>query len=226
MQTQSFSEFVDCPDMSDVTFEFPDGQTIRASKLLLSGRSNYFRNMFTSGMQESQAGSVVKISGCKFTVFRTLVEFIYSSEPFTMQPDTIVEVFELAEQYQIDALCGACLKHMIQNISSSNVLSLYALAHVHGSICDGLKTASVEYMSRDLKRICSSEEFKDFHRNVSSAVMGQLFIDAHAHTNPQPRPGNSSAVLFLGGRVAAKRRRVNININGGPGPDAGMLLHE
>ena len=63
-------------EFADVTFVIGESR-IRAHRAILAGRSNFFKNMFTVGMRETEE-SVISVQDISLTTFKKLLEFIYS----------------------------------------------------------------------------------------------------------------------------------------------------
>ena len=52
---------------------------IRGHRSILACRSNFFKNMFTVGMRESEE-SVISVQDISLATFKKLLEFIYSDQ--------------------------------------------------------------------------------------------------------------------------------------------------
>ena len=65
-------------DFSDVTFVINDTR-IKGHRCILATRSNFFENMFTVGMRESEE-SVISVQDISLPTFNKLLEFIYSDQ--------------------------------------------------------------------------------------------------------------------------------------------------
>ena len=81
-------------------------KSIRAHKLLLAGSSPVFRGQFFGPMKER--GDVVEVKNTSAEAFATMIRYIYRSpgeDTFTLDaiicPQTLMELHELAERYQI-----------------------------------------------------------------------------------------------------------------------------
>lgn len=61
---------------ADVTFVIGDSR-IRGHRCILASRSNFFKNMFTVGMRESEE-SIITVQDITLPTFKKLLEFIYS----------------------------------------------------------------------------------------------------------------------------------------------------
>ena len=69
-------QFYHSQDNADVTFSF-EGKELKAHKLILSARSDYFRRMFSAEMKENQTGEI-KIIDFEPDVFEEALIFLYS----------------------------------------------------------------------------------------------------------------------------------------------------
>ena len=61
---------------ADVTFVIGDSR-IRGHRCILASRSNFFKNMFTVGMRESEE-SIITVQDITLPTFKKLLEFICS----------------------------------------------------------------------------------------------------------------------------------------------------
>jgi len=93
---------------TDISFEI-DGQVIKAHRLFLSARSEYFRSMFNSGMIENSSDKV-KIEECDSTMFKKLLEFLYTDKCPTDIDAIASKLLPVADQYMITPLKSHCAK--------------------------------------------------------------------------------------------------------------------
>jgi len=122
---------------TDVSFVVDD-QTIKAHKLILSARSDYFKNMFDSGMIEANSDQIV-IRECSADIFKEVIRFLYTNNPPTDIKKIAFELLPLADQYLLTSLKNHCENALCLNASlnKENVREYLLLAHRHN--CPTLK---------------------------------------------------------------------------------------
>jgi hypothetical protein len=103
---------------SDVIFMVDNDPTpIHAHIDILSERSDYFRAMFRSNMRESVEG-LVNVQNCRKSIFMLLLEYLYTDALSVMSVDDTIDLYEVADMYQMEGLmllCMGCLEKKIQN---------------------------------------------------------------------------------------------------------------
>nr|CAG8507357.1 8362_t:CDS:2 [Entrophospora candida] len=91
----SLESYFNNNNFSDVTFSFSDESEIKASRLALSIRSNYFNKMFNGEWAESKANTI-RIDDVTYQCFKSLIYFLYTGVlsddlPFNVLKDLCVE---------------------------------------------------------------------------------------------------------------------------------------
>lgn len=114
---------------TDVTFKVED-EEIKAHKLILSARCDYFKNMFASGMKETERNEV-KISDIESNVFKELQKFLYSGIPPPFREAISPGLLIAADKYGLDDLKMACESDLTKNLSTENVVDYLLLAYGH-----------------------------------------------------------------------------------------------
>ena len=84
---------------SDITFSVR-GVEIKAHKLILVARSDYFSTMFDCDMQESMSNKV-EVTDIPADVFKALLGFLYGIMPEGNKCDVWMELLEAADKYNI-----------------------------------------------------------------------------------------------------------------------------
>jgi hypothetical protein len=74
-----FIDYFDNGFFSDINFTFDCGSSIKASKIILASRSEYFKTMFNGKWKESKE-SKIYIKDTKYKIFRYLLKYIYTNE--------------------------------------------------------------------------------------------------------------------------------------------------
>jgi len=135
---------------SDVTFKFEDGSEIKGHKCILACRSQKFRAMFESGMEESYG--IVNISEYGCDAFKIFLKFIYTGfiGIQDLNEDNCMEILELSESYLVQDLKRQCEAFLSKNI---NFLNLKMLLDVSATY--QLKTLKINCFNFTLKNYIS-----------------------------------------------------------------------
>jgi len=121
---------LDTGEFSDVTFIINDTR-IKGHKCILASRSNFFKNMFTVGMRESEE-SIISVQDISLPTFMKLLEFIYSDQLNDIESaEQAIEVLVAANKYGLDRLKRLCEKFLVQLIDLENVVELLYLSDMH-----------------------------------------------------------------------------------------------
>src|SRR5438045_345116 len=74
-----FIDYFDNELFSDIEFTFDCGSNLKASKIILVSRSEYFKTMFNGKWKESKE-SKIHIKDTKYKIFRYLLKYLYTNE--------------------------------------------------------------------------------------------------------------------------------------------------
>jgi hypothetical protein len=132
-------------EFSDVTF-LVEEQPIPAHRALLCARSEYFRDMFGSGMRESATSAVIPIADMKFDVFRAVLEFLYSGCP-TLTDANAFDLLKAADLFRLDSLKDLASRVLIRLVSIHNLQRMYTLADQFNA--GKLKSSLIKYARRN-----------------------------------------------------------------------------
>ncbi len=173
--------------LSDVVFKVEDTE-IKAHKIILVARSEYFRAMFLSGMKES-TDKTIPIQDVSSSTFRNLLQFIYTGTTPVTEAN-IVELFGAAEMFQVPDLKELCILHFPQVVNGSNVFELLLLASAHEEIM--LKSLAKKYILKNWSNLHQTEEFKILFLPQNQAILLELMKDlapkSENKSDPKPQP--------------------------------------
>ena len=126
--SQDMLTLLEDPEGGDVTLLLR-GERIKAYKNILVARSTYFRNMFASGMSESQAEEIPLDEDPE--AFKAALKFLYSG----LAPDNLDEVairlLPVADKYMLDELKQVCDSAIRRILSIENVLDILVMTENH-----------------------------------------------------------------------------------------------
>jgi hypothetical protein len=127
---------------SDVVF-MVENQPLYASIDVLTQKSDYFAAMFRSNMRES-IERVVNVPNCSKASFLHVLEYLYLDD-FTVNIDDVVEVWALADMYQMEGLKYSCMGALERGLRKENVSEILQEVEDLSCPCDELKRMCHEY---------------------------------------------------------------------------------
>merc|ERR1711990_684468 len=134
---------------ADVTFSFGDiPEQLKAHKLILGARSEYFRAMFASATKENQTG-IIDVPDFEPKVFDEGLRFLYSGEMNQVFDGKLaMALLPWADKYIIDNLKRLCIEKIKNWLEIENVSEVLALARLVN--CIALKDACFRVMKNGM----------------------------------------------------------------------------
>lgn len=130
--TENWKSLYESMKHSDVIIKSSDSKEIKAHKLVLAARSEFFDRMFSSDMKENTTG-VIEINK-RSGVIKELLRFIYCEAYFNEFDASFdindIEIYDDAECYQMDDLKKFCLKSIYKRLDAENVLEIASFAQL------------------------------------------------------------------------------------------------
>ena len=94
-------KMLDCKEFSDITLII-DGKEIYCHRTVLSSRSTYFKAMFSHDFKESDKTRITLKSIPSYTLFYSLIEFMYS-DSLKINIKNIFDMLSLADEYGVSS---------------------------------------------------------------------------------------------------------------------------
>lgn len=123
-----FSALLESPKFSDVTL-CVEGKELSLHRNILAARSPVFRAMFEHNMRENFQG-VVHVPDFPVDVVKDFVQFIYTGVAPNLEKHA-VELFAIADKYELTRLRVQCEAHLLSTMSVSNVCEILIVADLH-----------------------------------------------------------------------------------------------
>jgi len=152
---QHMKEMVNDPQFSDVTF-IVDDREIYAHRSILASRCEHFDAMFRSGMRESHE-SRIPLPNVSYDVFLLILEYLYT-DSVKIDIQHAVELYIVAEFYQIDRLKEMSTLVVKRNLNGDNAADLLQAAHENH--CLHIKDLCMEFIVANFDLISKSEGIK------------------------------------------------------------------
>ena len=159
---------------------------LHAHKFILCLRSDVFRTMFDSHMQEANSNSIT-ISNFSVDVVREMLYFLYTDTCHVeLLPDLSHTLLGIACKYHIEGLKQICEHYLCSILTVSNAVELLELSDMYEAKV--LKMKALKYVANNLKIIIL------YHANNGSLLNG----DNRATPTSLIASVNSSAFELLG----------------------------
>jgi len=186
---------------------------IRAHKCILTARSDYFKALFRSDTFRESEQCVVRVeAGFSESHVRSVLCFLYTNRvPRITQSSTehLLALFQLADRWLLPSLKKMVERELVNHVAAETVARLYSAAEDYGASGGGglLKTACVEYIRSNLKKLTANPDFEAEIQRHSPALTLHILKRAAETSATQHHQHHSS-------RHTKKARRTS------PVPDA------
>lgn len=117
-------------EFSDLDVITSDQKVLTVHKVVLSARSEVFKAMLTSKMQEAAKGSVY-IEDFDSEVILELLRFMYYKEVEQL-PKIAYDLIRAADKYDIKELKKICLDHIRSNLSAETLVETLVILDLFG----------------------------------------------------------------------------------------------
>jgi hypothetical protein len=128
---------------SDVVF-MVENQPLYACMDVLTQKSDYFAAMFRSNMRES-IERVVNVPNCSMAAFLHVLKYLCLDD-FSVSIDDVVELWGLADMYQMEGLKYCCMGALKRGLCVENASHILQEAEDLSCPCDELKSMCHDYL--------------------------------------------------------------------------------
>ena len=157
---------------ADLTFKV-EGDTIRAHKIILHERSEYFERMLQAKMRERQSNELV-IEECRPAVFRIVIRFLYGGEVRELlTQDTAQDVLMAAERFQVAQLKETVEAYLSRQLDASNARQMRELAQRANAA--RLERVCAHFELRNLSQFVGDGDVPAMTESECLAVVARLF---------------------------------------------------
>ncbi|GES86435.1 BTB/POZ protein [Rhizophagus clarus] len=182
-----FIDYFDNGFFSDINFTFDCGSSIKASKIILASRSEYFKTMFNGKWKESKE-SKIYIKDTKYKIFRYLLKYIYTNEL-----DEGLTLEELKDLYiESDLRNLENLRKMI-SISIGEMMNVenweQVLKFGYETDNEGIKYSATLFGINNWEEICAKKQHKEL--TLDNILSLKLILLNFENT------GNHKRIYFL-----------------------------
>ncbi|XP_060627685.2 kelch-like protein 12 [Anolis sagrei] len=163
---QGLKQLYQAQQLCDVTLGV-EGRRFPCHRMLLASVSPYFRDVFIHSNNESQCGEI-QLKDMAASTIHSLLEYLYTEE-LSLTADTAQDLFTAASKLQILPLKETAGRFLEMNISMSNCLSLYGLAHQHNH--QTLIQAASDYIKQHFGPLSKQDAFLNLEHSALSNLI-------------------------------------------------------
>ncbi|GLV35944.1 uncharacterized protein CBL_09838 [Carabus blaptoides fortunei] len=145
-----------------------DRCTIRAHRVIVAARCDWFRRALLSGMREAIDKKIIIHDSNSF-LFRTFLEYLYSGRlrHSSLTTDQLAELLLLSDRYEVDSLKQVCEYALRLNMDEENVLYLLSMADQFNASL--LRSGCLAYISQH-PEVADSELFSELPPSLQAEV--------------------------------------------------------
>ena len=146
--------------LSDIKFAFPNAASnsmIPAHKYVLAISSPVFFTMFYGGLAETS--DTINITDCDSDVFLRFLRFIYCEEANFEDMKCAIDVWHLADKYDVPSLAKECLEYLDGNMDPVDAFDLLTYARRFNN--EFLEQTCWEVIDYNAEAIVADESFLD-----------------------------------------------------------------
>ncbi|XP_032221563.2 uncharacterized protein LOC5520526 [Nematostella vectensis] len=145
---------------------------LRAHRVILAARCDWFRRALTSGMKES-IDKKISIPFTNPALFKCFLCSLYrgNMETSTMTTEQLVDMLTITDRYEVDSLKQACEAALSSRMTEETALFLFGLADQYNAFC--LKEDALKFI-RDNCHLVSSDEYEDLAPHLQREVTDML----------------------------------------------------
>ena len=165
-------------EFSDVTIVV-ENEPIRAHRIILARRCEFFYKMFTSGMRESTE-TTIPLSGVSKTVFMLLLHYIYTSE-IKIDFTNAVELYQAADRFQLHKLQDACAEVAKEKMTTEQAAVF--LQQAHDFNCLELKDTCMSFVRDNFAKVSQTLGMKE----VTAELMLEIVMGRTLRAPPKKK---------------------------------------
>ncbi|GFY40905.1 hypothetical protein TNIN_473111 [Trichonephila inaurata madagascariensis] len=153
---QNMEQLLQDNNFDDITFKV-DREIYKAHKVILSARSRVFKTMFESTL--TMDSGEIEISDISGETVKEMLHFIYSGEVGHLPVKRAMELYYVADKYELDSLKNICARVMVGNVRTDNVIDILLLSHRHSN--HDLEHVCITFIAKNASEIQDKDEWVD-----------------------------------------------------------------
>ncbi|KFM63341.1 TD and POZ domain-containing protein 5, partial [Stegodyphus mimosarum] len=125
-------------------------------------KSPVFAKLLSAAMQEKESNKVT-ITDMDHNTLKNFLSFVHSDSMVFENVQDIVDLYEVADKYEVLDLKYECARDLIRNLRPQNVCNALLLADMHSD--RALKYTCIFYIQEFLDEVSETESWKSFMKN-------------------------------------------------------------
>ncbi|CAL4240635.1 unnamed protein product, partial [Meganyctiphanes norvegica] len=150
---------------------------LHAHKVVLAGALEYFRSMFTMGMQESSQ-SRISLNNLDATSLEDIVNFLYTGQIY-IDTEKVQKLIETANFLNVKFIVESGGDFLARGLDSTNCLGILQFADAYGII--ELKDKAKDFALKNMHEILSEEEFLQTLPEIIVEFLSSEYMYLHAN---------------------------------------------
>lgn len=150
-----------------------DKVNINCHRVILGACSHFFRGMLRSGMQEARS-SRVDLQGISVATFQLVLHVLYTGED-VLTLENYLDVWNAANQLQIDFLISFCERFSVTIMSIENVEDIFRTAKLLNST--EVIRATIEFIVKNFNAVRRMQLFLELTCEELTSVFGNQELD-------------------------------------------------
>ena len=153
---------------NDVTIN-AGGQSIPASKMVLSCYSEFFKTMFASNMNNGPQNRV-EINGFHGHIIKLLIDYIYTGA-ITIDNENVMSILGASEYLQLDAVKEFCFEYLESELAPGNCMDILCASVFNTS---AQLPQSCQTLSENFEKVSQTQKFKLFFKADLMSIIEKL----------------------------------------------------
>ncbi|CAJ0839483.1 7016_t:CDS:2 [Entrophospora sp. SA101] len=167
-------EYINNEKFSDVTFEFGCGNQLKASKIILSIRSDYFKKMFNGEWSESNSNVIKMDENISSECFKEILYFLYTNRiQDNLSFNVLKDIYSEADMRDLEELKDLTAKKFIKMIDKNNWSEILLLGWNTNN--SDLNNTALKYINKNWSSVRDSEQMKSILSCVDVDLTESLF---------------------------------------------------
>lgn len=192
-----FEVICDTKDLPNegATNAVPEKSIIKAHRVIVAARCNWFRRALLSGMREAIDKKIV-IHDTNPALFKIFLEYLYSGvlNRRDLSTDQLLELILLSDRYEMDSLKQTCEHILKSSIDFESALYLLGFADQYNA--NILKKQCIKYISEH-NEITECEDFCELPISLQSEIFDLVWTQPKLEDDLfNSDPGDMPAIFF------------------------------
>lgn len=151
--------------ISDIKFQFPDGQIMHAHSFVLCMRSSKFYDSFKTSIGITK---LIPIDDVSYNAFFTFMQYLYTDK-CEIDVDIAEDLLKLAKEYFVYTLERKCSGIMTSDVSVDKACKILEVAMDRNM--DYIQQDTLEFIAENYLAVMSDESFLEIKKETLNAIL-------------------------------------------------------